>query len=213
MGREAGAEAMRSALPLLYGLAFTALYAARLPVTYQHGRYLMPTIPVLVVLGAGGSAELVSRLASTYKPLVARALILSEAILLVAFVGIGAGAYVADVEVINGEMVAVAQWLNEHTPADALVAVHDIGAIGYFARRPLLDLAGLVTPEVVPFIRDEPALLAFMLERGAEYLVTFPSWYPQIVSSPAVELLYQTDCARTRALGGDNMAVYRFRKR
>lgn len=211
MGREAGAEAIPSALPLVYWLAFTALYAARLPVTYQHGRYLIPTIPVLVVWGAGGSAELVNRLASAYRPLVARVLLLSEATLLVAFVGMGAGAYAADVEVINGEMVAVAQWLNAHTPADALVAVHDIGAIGYFARRPLLDLAGLVTPEVVPFIRDEPALLVFMLDRGAEYLVTFPSWYPQIVSSPAVELLYQTDCARTRALGGDNMAVYRLR--
>ena len=67
-------------------------------------------------------------------------------------------------------------------PPDALVAAHDIGAIGYFARRPLLDLAGLVTPEVIPFIRDEPLLLAFILDREAAYVVTFPSWYPEMIA-------------------------------
>jgi len=135
--------------------------------------------------------------------------LLTIAVLSVAFVGLGAIGYADDVTIINGEMVAIAHWLNEHTPADALIAAHDIGAIGYFARRPLLDLAGLVTPEVIPIIRDEPALLNFIVSEGANYLVTFPSWYPQIVSSPAVEEVYQTDCARTRALGRDNMAVYR----
>ena len=42
-----------------------------------------------------------------------------------------------------------------NTPPDALIAAHDIGAVGYFGQRRLLDLAGLVSPEVIPFIRDE----------------------------------------------------------
>ena len=78
---------------------------------------------------------------------------------------------------------SVARWLDAHTAPRDLIAAHDIGAIGYFARRPLLDLAGLVSPEVIPFIRDEARLHALMRQRGAAYLVTFPSWYPHLTDS------------------------------
>jgi hypothetical protein len=208
--RGVGRAVPTSALPALYWFVFTIPYAASLPVTYQHGRYLMPSIPLLILLGAGGAAALLELLRDEVRRRLATvATLVSVALLAVAFVGLGARGYVDDVTVINGEMVAVAEWLNEQTPEGALIAAHDIGAIGYFARRPLLDLAGLVTPEVIPIIRDEPALLEFVLAEGADFLVTFPSWYPEMVASPALEMLYQTDCARTRALGEDNMAVYR----
>lgn len=44
---------------------------------------------------------------------------------------------------------AVGLWLQEHTPPDSVVAMEAIGYQGYFSRRPILDLAGLVSPEVV----------------------------------------------------------------
>ena len=40
-------------LPLLWVGAFLAAYVLRLPATYQHGRYMMPVVPVLVGLGVG----------------------------------------------------------------------------------------------------------------------------------------------------------------
>jgi hypothetical protein len=131
--------------------------------------------------------------------------------LFVAFVFIGGRAYADDVCMINGEMVDVAQWLNANTPEDALVAAHDIGAIGYFGQRPLLDMAGLVTPEVIPFIRDEDRLLEFIVEQGADYVVTFPSWYRHMVTDERLTLVYETSCPITTRRGADNMAVYRIR--
>ena len=206
----APADAIPGALPALYWLIFSLPYAASLPVTYQHGRYLIPTVPLLIIIGVGGTAGLIETVRrDETRRLLSTAVLLTVTLLAVAFVGLGARGYVDDVAIINSEMVEVAGWLNENTPADALIAAHDIGAIGYFARRPLLDLAGLVTPEVIPFISDEPALLDFMISEGADYLVTFPSWYPEIVAAPQLELVYQTDAAHTRAAGGDNMAVYR----
>ncbi len=100
-------------------------------------------------------------------------------------------------------MVTTARWLNTHTEPEALIAAHDIGAIGYFTRRPLIDLAGLITPEVIPFIRDEAALGAFISAQQADYLVTFPGWYPDLVQQPALSLIYAT------GPGQDSMAVYR----
>lgn len=42
-------------------------------------------------------------------------------------------------------------WLDQNTPADSVVAIKDIGAIGYYSHRKILDLAGLVSPECISF--------------------------------------------------------------
>jgi hypothetical protein len=86
--------------------------------------------------------------------------------------------------------------------------VHDIGAVGYFSQRPLIDLAGLVSPDVFPIIRDEEALLALMESQRAEYLVTFPGWYPRIVTDPRVCLVHTSGGTWSPQAGGENMAVY-----
>ena len=63
-------------------------------------------------------------------------------------------------------------------PEDELLAVHDIGALGYYAPREILDLAGLVSPEVVPFIRDYEALMAHICEQEARWLMVLPDQRP-----------------------------------
>jgi hypothetical protein len=196
-------------------ISYLLLYGLRLPVTYQHGRYQIPAIAWVVLLGVWGVSRLVSRQKQNFsggmlRRVAGRALVLSLAVLLAAFTVVGAQAYGRDVRFIESEMVATAKWLNGHVAPDALIAAHDIGAIGYFTQRRLIDLAGLVTPEVIPFIRDEAALFDFMLANQADYLVTFPSWYPQMVQQDKVELLYSTEAPWAPQAGGDNMAVYQF---
>jgi hypothetical protein len=102
----------------------------------------------------------------------------------------------------------MAHWVADNTPSNALVAAHDIGALGYFAQRDLLDLAGLVSPEVIPFIRDETRLAEFLQDRHADYLVTFPGWYPQLVQG--AHLVYSSAGSFSPMMGGENMAVYQW---
>jgi hypothetical protein len=71
----------------------------------------------------------------------ARALALTAGVLFVLFWGIGLQQYVRDVQIIQTEMVAAARWLDGHLPPEELLAVHDIGAVGYYAPRPILDMA------------------------------------------------------------------------
>src|SRR5207247_5803449 len=52
-------------------------------------------------------------------------------------------------------LIAWGRWFDRHTPPDAVIATPDIGAIGYFGRRRVIDLAGLVTPEMVPGLQRE----------------------------------------------------------
>ena len=170
-------------LPLGWIFAHTAVYALRLPVHYQHGRYLIPIIPALAIYGVAGVARLLDRHAmrGRGRRALGRVWAISIALIVIGYVPIGALTYATDVSIIDDEMVTVARWLTVNTAPDAVIAAHDIGAIGYFARRPLLDLAGLISPEVIPFIRDEARLLSWLQARGAQYLVTFPAWYPDLV--------------------------------
>jgi hypothetical protein len=196
-------------LPVGWALALLMLYAARLPVTYQHGRYVIPALPHVIVYSVGGTMALLrAGRGRRWSRVLSRALALVAVVVLVVFWIVGARTYATDVAIIQTEMVAAARCLAERIPPEELLAVHDIGAVGYFAPRPILDLAGLVNAEVIPIIRDENALIALMEARGSAYLMTFPGWYPRIVADPRVRLVYQTD-GTAPASGGENMAIYR----
>jgi len=185
------------------------MYAILLPVTYQHGRYAIPTIPILLVLGIEGLASWV-KLNSPFARvrLLSRLWVLASIAVLVAFIFVGSRAYSLDVAIIETEMVSTAKWIAENTEEDALIAAHDIGAIGYFGHRKLLDLAGLISPEVIPFIRDEQAIASYLDEKEADYLVTFPEWYPDLVKGQ--KILFITKGEFSPEAGGNNIVVYRW---
>ena len=58
--------------------------------------------------------------------------------------------------------------------------------------REILDLAGLVSPEVVPFIRDGDALMAYICEREAQWLMVFPDQRPAPADDPRLEVAYES---------------------
>lgn len=197
-GNLAGRRAFARLAPLVWVLLHWAMYAARLPVTYQHGRYAIPTIPIVMIYGIEGMIALAKPASRRMiVRVISRAWVLATAGVLVAatFV-LGAPAYARDVAFIQREMVATAKWVARNVPEDATIAVHDIGAVGYFAPRPLLDLAGLVSPDVVPFMHDPTQLEQYILDSGGDYLIVFPRWndaYAALVSSPTFEAVWSAD--------------------
>jgi hypothetical protein len=192
---------------VVWWLGYVGIYAWRLPVAYQHGRYLMPAMPVFFLWGAAGMIELLQLGSPVFGRRVAsRVWASATLLLLVGFWFLGARSYARDTAFIETEMVAAAGWIAEEAPADALIAAHDIGAIGYFGGRDLLDMAGLVSPDVIPFIRDEVALSQHLDENQVTLLVTFPSWYPYLTRS--LDPIYVTLGEYGPALGQENMAIY-----
>lgn len=191
----------------LWVLGYMSLYAIRLPVTYQHGRYVIPAMPLFFLLGLAGTANLAKPWSNDTLPrLFSRVWLVSLVAVAILFWGLGAQAYSQDVAVINTEMVAAARWVAEHSSPDDLIAAHDIGALGYHAERPLLDLAGLVSPDVIPFIRDETALATYLDEYKPQFLMTFPGWYPELTADR--EPVFTTSGMFSAGLGGENMTVY-----
>jgi hypothetical protein len=194
---------------MLWVLAYLGTYALRLPVTYQHGRYTIPTVPVLSVIGVDGLLRWANFKSSEFiKRLFSRTWLVLSLTMLVVFWVVGAGAYAEDVAIIETEMVEPAKWIAVNTEEGSLIAAHDIGALGYFGQREILDLAGLISPEVIPFIRDEDRLAGYIDHQGADYLMTFPGWYPQLRSIG--ESIYQTNGQFSPGAGGENMEIYRW---
>jgi hypothetical protein len=177
----------------LWIAATVLLYAFRLPAPYQHGRYVMPILPLLIILGGVGlAAWIVPRYRRRVPRILSRTLFLTVILAFGLFWVIGASVYAQDVRLINGEMVTAAHWIAANIPADTPLATHDIGAVGYFAPRPLFDLAGLVSPEVIPIILQPEALMQRMQQRGIQYIMASPPQLPAVVTDPRLCPLYTT---------------------
>ena len=210
-GRARAIAAWVVGLPLAYALLHASLY--------QHGRYLIPLIPfnaVVAVVGLLAGARLAARRGWRWSggrrwvgiPLVVLALA-GTAWRLPTM----ARHYAQDVKTANQMHVAIVRWEGSSAPEDALLALNDIGAIGYVSERRVVDLAGLVTPEVVPMLRSPERasrLLAYMAARGVDYVIIFPDWFPGLAErADLLQPVHYVTLEERTITGGETMVVYR----
>ena len=180
------------------GMAWLAPY--RDP-AFQEGRYSIQLLPLAFLLVAVGLDALPWRRAA------------AVAVLLAALMPLGRAAdrYAWAVQNINAMQVHLGHWVNEHVPSTARIALNDIGAIAYVSRRPVVDLMGLVTPEIIPYRRQgEAGVIRYMAERCPDYAIVFPAWFPQLTAQPgALHPIYRVQLARNEVAGAAEMVVYR----
>jgi hypothetical protein len=194
---------------ILWVIGYLGIYLLRLP-AYQHGRYLMPVMPIYFFIGLIGfyqyylDGKMQERLWWFIKTAWGIALIL----VCISFWFLGMQSYSEDVRFIESEMVDTAKWVAVHLPDDALLAAHDVGALGYFGNHKLVDTAGLISPEVIPFLRNETELAHYLDSKGVKYLIAFPDFYPLLTSG--LQPVYSSGAPYTLAQGGTNMVVYRW---
>ncbi len=170
---------------------YIGIYAMNLPVTYQHGRYVQPAMAVFYLIGLKGAVLCwgVFSKPSKWAWIVNSAWKSSIVLVGMIFYCLGAVAYAKDVAFIESQMVDTALWVKANVPSTTEIAVHDIGAMGYYGERDMVDLAGLINPSVIPFIRDEERLGEYLSQEEIEVLVCFPGWYPLLTAHRPI--LYQ----------------------
>jgi hypothetical protein len=191
---------------VIWFLGYIAIYFSRLP-AYQHGRYIIPALPVMYLWGILGLVEIISsprtdkRLGFLWQVI--------TVVLCLAFEFVGARQNAYDIFWIESEMVTTAKWIQQNVPPDARLAVHDIGALGYYVQNPIVDMAGLITPDVVPFIRDQARLTEYLDSKSVDYLVSFPSLYPELTSGR--KSLFEAGLEFAALHFDENMHVYRWK--
>ena len=161
------------AYPLLRGLL--APYKGA---TFQHGRYAAHLVPLIALLGIVGLRQVQQTMGwegrRRYTALLWVGVLITVPGPLLKY----AQTYGWDVQNINHMQVEAGHWLAQNTPPESVVATHDIGAIGYFSQRYLVDTAGLITPAVLKFHR--PGVAAD--EGGVAFFAGAP---PRLSGDPA----------------------------
>ncbi len=204
---------------VLWSVGLPLVYAFLHATLYQHGRYLIPLIPCNAVIGIVGLLE--ARSLALRRNWRWRGSRTALVILVTALVVAGtawrlptmARLFAQDVDNINQMHVAIGRWVAERTSADALLALNDIGAITYVSERRIVDLAGLVTPQVTPMLRAEnraSRLVGFMAAQGVDYVIIFPNWFPGLAErEDLLEPIHRVTLDRRTITGGKTMVVYR----
>ncbi len=82
--------------------------------------------------------------------------------------------YISSVLHINRVHVSTGKWINENIPKDAVLAAYDIGAIGYYSQREIIDLGGLVDPSSIRYLFSGNAP-EFMRKKKATHLAMVES--------------------------------------
>jgi len=187
------------------------------------GRYFFPLFPALALLAVLALEDLswarfrllvAGRLRLPLGALVAVALLSIPAARLP---GAFALALQARANIDDGD-VAVARWVGERIPAEASLAVCDIGAMAWFNANPIVDLAGIATPETRRFLRDlerdrgmpwPPALYHWIERVQPDYVVLFPHWFPLLEQAPdRFPPVHRHRIEDNVALAGDEIVVY-----
>lgn len=182
------------------------------------GRYYFPLLPVVTVLGVLGMERAMRPLAAR-RGLAARRprAVLAAVVLAPSLWGLyrGPGRYLQTLANVEQSDVAAARWLAGRLPPEALLAVQDIGALKYFLPNPIVDLAGIVDPDVVPVLRDpgpvywEQRLLAYLETRRPDFLVVFPNSYPGLTGHvPGIEKVRGFPVQQNVTMAGDELAIF-----
>jgi hypothetical protein len=171
----------------------------------QEGRYVAHLLVAFFIVAAVGVAATARR---TRRPAVVWAVALVALVRLLSQDVAFAGQYARQVDNINRMHVAMGRWLAAHSPADALVATNDIGAIAFFSGRRILDLEGLTTPAILPF-KAGRCQLDYLRARKPELLVIFDEWYPHLAArTDLLQEVHRITVPRVTA-AHDTLKVYR----
>jgi len=175
---------------------------------FQTGRYSSHLLPLALVLAARGLAVLLAVVppSRAWRAAVLAALALG----LVLPLGPASQAYAWGVQNIAAMQVTLGRWVAQQTAPGARLAVNDVGAISYFGERRVIDLMGLVTPEILPYRREGPHGILRYLERTCpDYLVIFPAWFPALAArSDLFRPVTRVRLAHNLVSGADEMVVY-----
>ena len=79
---------------------------------------------------------------------------------------------------------SIGEWLNANTPPDARIGMLEVGIIGYYAQRPVIDFAGLIQPDVAaqmnPSTTYQDAALWAMQQYQPEYIALHTNAFPDL---------------------------------
>jgi len=175
---------------LFYFMIFHLFYFLFSPGAAIHYwcRYQHIFIPLIIIAISAGTFELLTMCKKKVFLILVLVLIVSSIIYnqSVSLINV-MKTYSLQISCSKNTLIELALWLKHNTPENSVIALHDIGVVGYFSDRRILDLVGLINPEVSKyywdksskklFHFDERRVIDYLKEKKPDYLVIrMPDW-------------------------------------
>lgn len=195
---------------ILFILFLVFIYWLKLPYAHRFGRYMMPVIPFFILVSTIGFRDL-ARFINKYTSNVLFAKSVFYILIgITFFMGVkdydeNRELYVSNTKYIYERQVEAAKWIKEYTKENDVIATHDVGAIGFYSNRKIIDVAGLITPELIKKINDADYvnyMTDFLNKNGVTYLAFLKEWYRVINQKPLFTTVYR--------LAPEVMEVYKY---
>lgn len=188
-----------------WAVGLLAAYVLFLPYAHRMHRYLIPALPAMTLLSLYG-LRMTHHLLKEWKLLpsgraalvfIAAALVLALA-LQVRAVSLATEIYPRLCAYHKVRHEDTGRWLADNTPQDAVVATHDIGAMAFYSRRKVVDIVGLVLPEVTVHLHSKgyfKYLRSLFKREGVTHLAVLRNWLevdniaPLHVADPRPEVM------------------------
>ncbi len=214
--------------PWLFAITLALAYRFTLPYNalINHARYLVPVFDLLALSFILGIAQLQNtiiqwisasnsfRHAKETETPIKVATIAIVCLFMVASIApqysLWTYVHATEVRNTNERQVLIGQWLKENTPEDAVIAIHDAGAIRFFSERRIIDLVGLVTPEIAFGNMTSIEILSYLRAEGCEYFVFFNRLFTYwgYLLGGAYTILYEAFTEDCILPDNANMTVY-----
>lgn len=154
----------------LWAVLHLAAFALTFRSLLHYGRYLLPLVPAAIAVFAMLAHACARRLrGDRYRWLPTAALALIAGINL-ATLPLWKTLYHNDIRHIRQTYVKTSEWVRDNTPADAIIAAYDIGAVKYISGRRIVDLFGLLDERLHPLLRARDAA-SYLRASAAQYVL------------------------------------------
>lgn len=177
---------------LLFTFGLIITYYIQLPFAHRFGRYLMPVIPFYILISVYGF-KLIAEF--TIKKMNSAS---TANLLFILFYGLtiilsivhlkkNSDEFTELCKYHNERHVAAGLWIKNNTPENAIIAAHDIGAIGFYGNRKVIDMVGLVTPEVIQHLNDKNFSVFiedYLLKSNVSYIAALKNWFEIVNDNP-----------------------------
>ena len=186
----------------------------------HHGRYLIPLIPFInivviyiFVTGFGYFNNKAVKSIGLFKTIFVSLLILLTLFSTFTY----AKKLSWNTENINDQQVEIANWVNKNIPDEKCLGVNDAGAITFLTGKKIVDIEGLITPEMLSVheMKDTAAgdikILRYLKKENVNYLIIYREWYNRLVNDyhEYLEKVHSAYLNNNTICGEAEMIVYK----
>ncbi|HMS33109.1 MAG TPA: hypothetical protein PKC91_03400 [Ignavibacteria bacterium] len=206
-------------LMFLWTLLLPVVMSVLIPNWRHHVRYLIPILPfvnlisiylIFRVLDANILVKL-KELFCRKKNVLAVIILFSFTYYVVYAVALG-----KNTDNINSQQVKLAEWVGNNVGRNEVIALNDIGAITFLNKNRIIDMAGLVTPEILRYRtynwNDNLDSINYLLKKNnVSYIIIYDHWFKEYLDKYGSTLTYITSAILedNTICGGVEMKVYK----